>query len=104
MKKFLFAAPCLLLLFAMPAEARIFHHRGFLHHGFQSPLVHQLVNYGASQLMPILQDAANSQRDNTDTRIFLDSSVKSNLDKTKSNLKDANDIIQDLLIKNKLQD
>jgi hypothetical protein len=86
----------MLFLAAFPADAHFLkRHHIFASPVIQSPLVQSLANVGVSQIVPARPS------DNTST-IYVDASVKTKITSAKSNLTDANAILQKLLEKNKI--
>jgi hypothetical protein len=99
MRKGFIISVLMLLLAAIPADAFFFgrHHVYARHHVFtgpvfQTPVIHSVGNAGVVLGRP---------SDNT-SPIYVDSSVKAKIANAKSNLADANSILQKLLEKNKI--
>src|SRR5215831_352865 len=109
MKKSLLAATCLLLLSAMPADAFHGHWPILRHHAYRGPLVTSAAQIlgvaGTPQALASPQagtpQAASPQAN--PQAIYVDSSVKRNIDATRQNLSGAGTILQELLDRNKLR-
>jgi hypothetical protein len=96
MRNGVFISVLMLFVVAFPADAHFLkRHHVFGSPVIQSPVVQRLANFGVSQLVPV------NSSDNTST-ILVDASVKTKIASARSNLTDANAILQKLLEKNKI--
>lgn len=92
-----------LLLAETPAQAQLIR-RPLVRQFIQSPFVHDVVNFGIHQFLPGFPSlpnlTPNTPAMDTST-IYVDASVKGNLDRSAKNLQDADAIMTALLDKNK---
>ncbi len=106
MKKAIFVSFALLFLAAAPANAQLFQRRPVVQQFVMNPAVQQLVGGVIHQFLPSFPagglDLGGGSSASKTTKITVDSSVTKNLSATKSNLNDANVIMQKLLKKNGL--
>jgi hypothetical protein len=96
MKKAAFISFVIVFLSAIPAEAQ-FKKRPFIHQVLTSPAVREVFHFGVSQFLPQLPIPTLDR-----SNILVDASVQRNITAAKSNLNDADAIIQKLLEKNKV--
>ena len=102
MKKAFFLSCLTVLLAALPADAQVMR-RPFFQRILRSPIVHELVNFGISQVLPNFPLPTGDAGGGRETRILVDSSVSRNLEVTADNLSDARSTIEELLKKNNLR-